>query len=30
MLADHLWRQNGGCEHSEVVGGVFLAVATKM
>ena len=23
MLAEHLWRPNSGCEHSEEVGGVF-------
>ena len=23
MLAEHLWRPNIGCEHSEVVSGVF-------
>ena len=23
MLAEHLWRPNSGCEHSEVVGGAF-------
>ena len=23
MLAECLWRPNSGCEHSEVVGGVF-------
>ena len=23
MLAEHLWRSNRGCEHSEAVGGVF-------
>jgi len=23
MLAEHLWRTNSGCEHSDVVGGEF-------
>jgi len=23
MLAEHLWRSDGGCEHSEAIGGVF-------
>jgi len=23
MLAEHFWRPNSGCEHSEAVGGVF-------
>jgi len=23
MLAEHLWRQNSECEHSEAMGGVF-------
>ena len=23
MLAEHLWRLNSGCEHSEVTGDVF-------
>jgi len=28
MLAECLWRPNSACEHSEVVGGAFSAVAT--
>ena len=24
MLAEHLWRPNNGCQHSEAVGGAFL------